>query len=80
MLHLDLRQKKYQTKKAFSIVVIRKFAIFNENFGYLIGLLAGGKTPDVSSRTYTQIMREQMLAGEETEVFILFFNSFLSTN
>ncbi|XP_031624430.1 splicing factor 3B subunit 1 isoform X1 [Contarinia nasturtii] len=28
----------------------------------------GGKTPDVTSRTYTQIMREQMLAGEETEL------------
>lgn len=28
----------------------------------------GGKTPDVGSRTYTQIMREQMLKGEETEL------------
>lgn len=32
--------------------------------------LAGGKTPDVGSRTYTQIMREQMLKGEESEVRI----------
>lgn len=31
-------------------------------------MLAGGKTPDVGSRTYTQIMREQMLKGEESEV------------
>lgn len=29
---------------------------------------AGGKTPDVGSRTYTEIMKEQMLRGEETEV------------
>lgn len=28
----------------------------------------GGKTPDIGSRTYTEIMREQMLKGEEMEV------------
>ncbi|XP_065366144.1 splicing factor 3B subunit 1 isoform X1 [Calliphora vicina] len=28
----------------------------------------GGKTPDVGSRTYTDIMREQMLKGEESEL------------
>ncbi|KAF6208816.1 hypothetical protein GE061_014557 [Apolygus lucorum] len=28
----------------------------------------GGKTPDVGSRTYTEIMREQMVRGEETEI------------
>ncbi|XP_075236948.1 splicing factor 3b subunit 1 isoform X1 [Lycorma delicatula] len=28
----------------------------------------GAKTPDVGSRTYTEIMREQMLRGEETEL------------
>ncbi|XP_065345742.1 splicing factor 3B subunit 1 isoform X1 [Cloeon dipterum] len=28
----------------------------------------GGKTPDVGSRTFTEIMREQMLRGEESEV------------
>ncbi|KAL5278450.1 SF3B1 family protein [Megaselia abdita] len=28
----------------------------------------GGKTPDVNSRTYTDIMREQMLKGEESEL------------
>ncbi|XP_026467964.1 splicing factor 3B subunit 1-like [Ctenocephalides felis] len=28
----------------------------------------GGKTPDVGSRTYTEIMREQMLKGEESEL------------
>lgn len=32
---------------------------------------SGGKTPDVKSRTYTQIMREQMLQGEEKEVFTM---------
>lgn len=31
-------------------------------------LITGGKTPDIGSRTYTEIMREQMLKGEETEV------------
>jgi hypothetical protein len=30
--------------------------------------LAGGKTPDVGQRTYTEIMREQLLKGEEAEV------------
>jgi len=29
---------------------------------------SGGKTPDVGSRTYTDIMREQQLRGEEKEV------------
>ncbi|EAA06480.5 LOW QUALITY PROTEIN: splicing factor 3B subunit 1-like [Anopheles arabiensis] len=28
----------------------------------------GGKTPDVGSRSYTEIMREQMLKGEEAEL------------
>lgn len=28
----------------------------------------GGKTPDVGSRTYSQIMQEQKLKGEENEV------------
>ncbi|KAJ8679543.1 hypothetical protein QAD02_015330 [Eretmocerus hayati] len=28
----------------------------------------GGKTPDVGSRTYTEIMREQLLKGEESEL------------
>lgn len=30
--------------------------------------LSGGKTPDVGSRTYSQIMQEQKLKGEENEV------------
>lgn len=34
-------------------------------------VIAGGKTPDIGSRTYTEIMREQLLRGEETEVSIL---------
>lgn len=29
---------------------------------------SGGKTPEVNSRGYTQIMKEQMLKGEEKEV------------
>lgn len=33
--------------------------------------VTGGKTPDTGSRTYTQIMREQMLKGEESEVKLL---------
>uniref|UniRef100_A0A224X5B3 Putative splicing factor 3b subunit 1 n=1 Tax=Panstrongylus lignarius TaxID=156445 RepID=A0A224X5B3_9HEMI len=28
----------------------------------------GGKTPDIGSRTYTEIMKEQMLRGEENEI------------
>jgi hypothetical protein len=35
-------------------------------------VLAGGKTPDLGSRTYTEIMKEQLLRGEETEVRFLF--------
>jgi GTPase SAR1 family protein len=31
-------------------------------------VISGGKTPDVGSRTYTEIMKEQLLKGEETEV------------
>lgn len=31
-------------------------------------LYLGGKTPDVGSRTYSQIMQEQKLKGEENEV------------
>jgi len=31
-------------------------------------IFLGGKTPEVGSRTYTDIMREQMLKGEENEM------------
>lgn len=31
-------------------------------------MLAGGKTPDFNARGYTQIMKEQLLKGEENEV------------
>lgn len=34
----------------------------------VFGCIPGGKTPDVGSRSYTEIMREQMLKGEEVEV------------
>lgn len=36
----------------------------------LIKIVLGGKTPDVGSRTYTEIMKEQYLRAEETEVNI----------
>lgn len=35
-------------------------------------VFAGGKTPDVNARGYTQIMKEQLLRGEENEVSIVF--------
>lgn len=31
-------------------------------------MFTGGKTPDVNARGYTQIMKEQLLRGEENEV------------
>lgn len=31
-------------------------------------MVAGGKTPDLNARGYTQIMKEQILKGEENEV------------
>lgn len=31
-------------------------------------VILGGKTPDIGSRTYTEIMKEQYLRAEETEV------------
>lgn len=33
-------------------------------------VILGAKTPDVGSRTYTEIMREQLLRSEETEVSV----------
>lgn len=33
-------------------------------------VLAGGKTPEVNARGYTQIMKEQLLRGEENEVSV----------
>jgi hypothetical protein len=33
-------------------------------------MFTGGKTPDINARGYTQIMKEQMLKGEENEVSI----------
>lgn len=38
-------------------------------------VFAGGKTPEVNARGYTQIMKEQLLRGEENEVrfYYLFF-------
>lgn len=50
--------------------------IFINMFGFMIRFLrigvlfwcVGGKTPDVGSRTYSEIMREQQLRGEESDV------------
>lgn len=39
---------------------------------------AGGKTPDVGSRTYAHIIREQQLRAEEQEVSIIKLSSFIS--
>lgn len=53
--------------------MIRKTEFFTDRWRnlahfFLLVYFTGGKTPDVSSRTYSQIMREHMLQGEETEV------------
>lgn len=37
-------------------------------------MISGGKTPDVGSRTYTEIMKEQLLKGEESEVNTAIFH------
>jgi hypothetical protein len=34
-------------------------------------LIAGGKTPELGSSTYMEIMKEQLLCGEEKEVRFL---------
>lgn len=43
-------------------------------------VVPGGKTPDVSSRDYSQILREQILKGEESQVDMHFKCSFLNNN
>lgn len=40
-------------------------------------VVPGGKTPDISSRDYSQILREQILKGEESQV-AMHFNCFVS--
>lgn len=42
-------------------------ALTNRRFTTLL-VLSGGKTPDVNARGYTQIMKEQLLKGEENDV------------
>lgn len=39
--------------------------------------VTGGKTPDFGSRTYTEIMKEQLLKGEEVEVRLIFVISLI---
>lgn len=44
------------------------FIFFHSFHYFLYWVCLGGKTPDVGSRTYSQIMQEQKLKGEENEV------------
>jgi len=55
---------------SYSVDYERKIFYVNAMFVNLIlsCCSSGGKTPDVGSRTYTDIMREQQLRGEEKEV------------
>ncbi|KAG5321664.1 SF3B1 factor, partial [Pseudoatta argentina] len=52
------REDEYRQKRRRMIISPERVDPFAE----------GGKTPDIGSRTYTEIMREQMLKGEETEL------------
>lgn len=65
--HLLKSEKSNAERRTYSARLIRtlRFAILTKSYHISI---AGGKTPDVTSRTYTQIMQEQMLKGEENEV------------
>lgn len=64
---------KWKSNKRISLTNVSiernfKLIIIFLCFDFFFSFIAGGKTPDFASRTYTQIMREQMLQGEETEV------------
>jgi len=41
-------------------------------FYFLSSCFVGGKTPDVGSRTYANILREQQLRSEEQEVTLIY--------
>lgn len=50
-------------------LLIRNIKPSTTDFIFLaLHIFTGGKTPDVKSRTYTEIMREQQLRGEEAEL------------
>ncbi|KAG5340164.1 SF3B1 factor, partial [Acromyrmex heyeri] len=53
------REDEYRQKRRRMIISPERVDPFAEGCG---------KTPDIGSRTYTEIMREQMLKGEETEL------------
>lgn len=38
------------------------------NLAFSLCLITGGRTPDLQTRNFSQIMKEQMLKGEENEV------------
>ncbi|XP_001599854.2 splicing factor 3B subunit 1 isoform X1 [Nasonia vitripennis] len=52
------REDEYRQKRRRMIISPERVDPFAE----------GGKTPDVGSRTYTEIMKEQLLKGEESEL------------
>ncbi|XP_058806237.1 splicing factor 3B subunit 1 isoform X1 [Phymastichus coffea] len=52
------REDEYRQRKRRMIISPERVDPFAE----------GGKTPDVGSRTYTEIMKEQLLKGEESEI------------
>ncbi|XP_035742278.1 splicing factor 3B subunit 1-like isoform X1 [Vespa mandarinia] len=52
------REDEYRQKRRRMIISPERVDPFAE----------GGKTPDIGSRTFTEIMREQLLKGEETEL------------
>ncbi|XP_044726974.1 splicing factor 3B subunit 1 [Chrysoperla carnea] len=52
------KEDEYRQKRRRMIISPERVDLFAE----------GGKTPDFGSRTYTEIMKEQLLKGEEVEV------------
>ncbi|PNF36634.1 Splicing factor 3B subunit 1 [Cryptotermes secundus] len=52
------KEDEYRQKRRMMIISPERVDPFAE----------GGKTPDLGSRTYTEIMKEQLLRGEETEL------------
>lgn len=52
---------------AVSIFKIKVLPFSNMRFSTHL-MFTGGKTPDLNARGYSQIMKEQILKGEENEV------------
>ncbi|CAH0385050.1 unnamed protein product [Bemisia tabaci] len=61
----DRRQKTVAEKEDEYRAMRRRMIISPERID---PFAEGGKTPDLGSRTYTDIMKEQLLRGEETEL------------